>query len=1716
MEISTRLRSHQTGDHLTARNMKTDTISKWQGIAQTAFATLVYFIASLGWHTVVLAAPFTPTVEDFEDSQAAFRWSATNGVWQVGVPSVVGPSNVHSGTKCLATVINGNYPNGAASRAVSAPFDVPSFAQNPRLRFWQWFSIENGYDNGKVQISTDGGTTWKDLSSNITGDCGGVWTRSGYDLTQYAGQTVMLGFYFTSDGTNSAPGWYIDDITIATGPSVIPAIDDFEDRLNAVDRWVADDGLWEIGVPSSGPGGAHSGNNCMATVLGGNYPNSAHSRMISPSFIVPAAGLNPSISFWHWFSTENGYDYGQVQITKDNGVTWNNLGSHVTGDSGGWTLASDSLIAYAGQTVRIGFYFASEGTNVGPGWYIDEVQVLPSLTPPGIDVQQPAGTSLGNGSSSVEFGQVLGGTVASKTFVINNTGTSNLTLGTITIDGVNSADFTILTNPTSPLASGTSTSFTVNFAPGALYGRSATLHIPSSDPNQPVFNIALAGTGSLPAFTVQATSTVVHLGDANATVTVQRNFSQAASVAYATVSDTAVVGLDFTSTTGTLSFASGQLTKDITVPLLYRINAPNPAYFTVQLSNPSLIAGSPVPTVIGIPGSEGIYILNDHPTDLSLSQISTTPFPIIQPQTAPGATASLSVTLSPALAGGQWRLFGELAWRNSGTVAQGLTAGNYGVEFKPVNGYVAPAVQIVPVPAGTPATTSATYTASGTPVVGSLQVTLTPSNLGLGGWRLQGETTYRSSGATAQNLVTGSYIVEFAAVSGRVTPAARVVTIAPGTSTVISAVYLIDFAPQGATPQLVSVENRTTAPYCFVGEIQTDIGFGTGFVPLDRIVVTAAHVLFDDATLTYSQGVRWFFQSEVNAFEAPPQIPRGTYVMAGYSAQRAADHSPDVSTGASRQLDAAVMYFLEPTARGGQSGYLASNLSTNTWLKSPRDKFIAGYPVEGAGITPGLLYATPTVTNAFTFITGSLFSTTAMGSYPGNSGGPIFVRADDNSFYPAAIYLGGTNETVARAIDSQIIDLMNRGQVSGNGGANNTGGGITLTQTGLGTTASYGSIRVNTAPAGALASCRWTISGDSVPRTSGSVRTGLAPGNYTVSFNAVAGYTAPTPATVPVAAATETLVTATYAPLVPQYTVTPGAGLGGGITPSAAQVLNSGGGVTFTAIPDPATAVYPNIGTTLVDQWYLDGTSVQVGGATYTLTNVTANHTVLATFKQFTVTPSAGLHGNIIPNSPQPDGSIWFIGNPDAGYAVDQWLVNNAQVQTGGTTYLLSGVTANTTVQVAFKAVTTAGPYSIAVTASPPAGGSTSGGGTFNAGSNVTVAASPNPGYTFVNWSEGGTSVNSLSSYPFTATADRTLVANFILNSANANLISLVPSTGRLSPAFDSSTTSYTDSVVKTALNFRLTPTVAQTGATVTVNGTAVVSGSVSGVVPLSVGSNPPISIIVTAPDGVTKKTYTVTVTRSNRNSAMDINNDAMDDLLLQNNVGQIMGWYMDGTGSRTSWSYISTGPLGDWRVVGKGDFNNDGNTDILCQNNIGQIIVWYMNGAAVRTSWAYISSGALGDWRVVGTGDFNNDGNTDILCQNGIGQITAWYLNGAGVRTSWAYISSGALGDWRVVGTGDFDNDGNTDILCQNSVGQIDVWYMDGAGVRSSWAWISTGPLGDWRVVGTGDFNNDGNTDILCQNNAGQINVWYMNGAGVRTSWAYISTGPLGDWRVR
>jgi surface protein len=93
--------------------------------------------------------------------------------------------------------------------------------------------------------------------------------------------------------------------------------------------------------------------------------------------------------------------------------------------------------------------------------------------------------------------------------------------------------------------------------------------------------------------------------------------------------------------------------------------------------------------------------------------------------------------------------------------------------------------------------------------------------------------------------------------------------------------------------------------------------------------------------------------------------------------------------------------------------------------------------------------------------------------------------------------------------------------------------------------------------------------------------------------------------------------------------------------------------------------------------------------------------------------------------------------------------------------------------------------------------------------------------------------------------------------SSDATLSALSLSSGSLSPSFASGTLAYTASVPNSVSSLIVTPTTNDANATATVNG-----ASATTPVTLAVGSNT-VTVQVTAQDGVTTQSYTVTVTRA-------------------------------------------------------------------------------------------------------------------------------------------------------------------------------------------------------------------------------------------------------------
>jgi hypothetical protein len=179
-------------------------------VKKTFLASVVVLVgiiafSGLSWAAVLWFENWDGSPED--------NWSF-EGNWQSGVPTA-GPTDVISPPDCAATNLDGDYPNYADYRLVRfSPFEVPAAEQNPRLVFWHWYDFDSdSNDYGVLQIKV-GSDPWISISNAIYFTSCGRWIQSVVDLSDYAGQSVQIAFYFHSNSNTVAPGWYIDNVEI--------------------------------------------------------------------------------------------------------------------------------------------------------------------------------------------------------------------------------------------------------------------------------------------------------------------------------------------------------------------------------------------------------------------------------------------------------------------------------------------------------------------------------------------------------------------------------------------------------------------------------------------------------------------------------------------------------------------------------------------------------------------------------------------------------------------------------------------------------------------------------------------------------------------------------------------------------------------------------------------------------------------------------------------------------------------------------------------------------------------------------------------------------------------------------------------------------------------------------------------------------------------------------------------------------------------------------------------------------------------------------------------------------------------------------------------------------------------------------------------------------------------------------------------------------------
>ncbi|MDD4142389.1 MAG: T9SS type A sorting domain-containing protein, partial [Bacteroidales bacterium] len=119
--------------------------------------------------------------------------------------------------------------------------------------------------------------------------------------------------------------------------------------------------------------------------------------------------------------------------------------------------------------------------------------------------------------------------------------------------------------------------------------------------------------------------------------------------------------------------------------------------------------------------------------------------------------------------------------------------------------------------------------------------------------------------------------------------------------------------------------------------------------------------------------------------------------------------------------------------------------------------------------------------------------------------------------------------------------------------------------------------------------------------------------------------------------------------------------------------------------------------------------------------------------------------------------TVTLTATANSGYEFTNWTENGSVVSTNATFSFTASE--DRTLVANFNIIS----YTIAASANPTEGGTINGAGSYNYGSVVILLTTTNQGYEFANWTENGTVVANTPAYTFTATSNRTLMANFNL-----------------------------------------------------------------------------------------------------------------------------------------------------------------------------------------------------------------------------------------------------------------------------------------------------------------------------------------------------------------
>ena len=148
----------------------------------------------------------------------------------------------------------------------------------------------------------------------------------------------------------------------------------YEDFESGLEDWHVQQGGWGLDDLR-----ARSGVYSLSESPAGDHPDNAELTATLKNGLDLSDLKDATLVFWTLYGFQPG-DFGYVEVSNDDGQTWQQLELPLSGAAGTFVEARYGLNDFTGpgnENVLLRFRFSSNESISGPGWFIDDISIVP-------------------------------------------------------------------------------------------------------------------------------------------------------------------------------------------------------------------------------------------------------------------------------------------------------------------------------------------------------------------------------------------------------------------------------------------------------------------------------------------------------------------------------------------------------------------------------------------------------------------------------------------------------------------------------------------------------------------------------------------------------------------------------------------------------------------------------------------------------------------------------------------------------------------------------------------------------------------------------------------------------------------------------------------------------------------------------------------------------------------------------------------------------------------------------------------------------------------------------------------------------------------------------------------------------------------------------------------------------------------------------------------